>query len=72
MNMDALASQKFVFENSYMYPTSSPSRAALFACKQSIRTDVYTVPAIETGTAKKIFFLDGLLIILPHLSTCLV
>ncbi len=54
--MDALAAQSLVFENSYMYPTSSPSRAALFTGKQSFRTGVYTVPVLEEGTAQENIF----------------
>jgi len=48
-HMDALAKQSLVFENSYAYPTSSPSRAALLTGKQSFRTGVYTVPVLEKG-----------------------
>ncbi|MFI3259127.1 MAG: sulfatase [Rikenellaceae bacterium] len=48
-NIDALAAQSVIFDNSYMYPTSSPSRTALFTGQQSFRTGVYTVPVLENG-----------------------
>lgn len=48
-HLDALAKESLVFENSYMYPTCSPSRAALLTGKQSFRTGVYTVPVLEKG-----------------------
>ena len=47
--LDALAMQSLVFENSYMYPTCSPSRAAIFTGKQSYKTGVYCVPVLEEG-----------------------
>ncbi|MEO9475977.1 MAG: sulfatase [Cyclobacteriaceae bacterium] len=46
-NLDALASKSLVFNQAYMYPTCSPSRAALLTGKQSFRTQVYTVPVLE-------------------------
>ncbi|MBU2950901.1 sulfatase [Tamlana agarivorans] len=48
-NLDALASESMVFSDAYMYPTCSPSRAALLTGKQSFRTDVYNVPVLEKG-----------------------
>lgn len=49
-NIDRLAGESVVFDNSYMYPTSSPSRTALFTGQQSFRTGVYTVPVLENGS----------------------
>ena len=49
-NLDALAKQSLVFEQSYMYPTCSPSRAALLTGQQSFRTGCYTVPVLEKGS----------------------
>lgn len=54
--IDQLAEQSVVFDNSYMYPTSSPSRTALFTGQQSFRTDVYTVPVLENGNAEANLF----------------
>src|SRR5690606_28782486 len=48
-NLDALAKEGVVFNNAYMYPTCSPSRAALLTGKQSFRTDIYNVPVLEQG-----------------------
>ncbi len=48
-NIDALAEKSVIFENSYAYPTSSPSRTCLLTGQQSFRTGVYTVPVLETG-----------------------
>ena len=48
-NLDNLASESLVLTNAYMYPTCSPSRAALLTGKQSFRTGVYTVPVLERG-----------------------
>jgi arylsulfatase A-like enzyme len=48
-HLDALAEQSLVFDNAYMYPTCSPSRAAILTGKQSFRTDCYTVPVLEKG-----------------------
>ena len=46
-NLDALANQSLIFTQAYMYPTCSPSRAALLTGKQSFRTGVYNVPVLE-------------------------
>lgn len=46
-NLDALAKESLVFQQAYMYPTCSPSRAALLTGKQSFRTQVYQVPVLE-------------------------
>ncbi|MDO6517324.1 sulfatase [Zobellia uliginosa] len=54
--LDALAKEGLVFDNAYMYPTCSPSRAALFTGKQSFRTGVYTVPVLEKGDAQENIF----------------
>jgi arylsulfatase A-like enzyme len=48
-NLDALAKESLVFSDAYMYPTCSPSRAALLTGKQSFRTGVYNVPVLEKG-----------------------
>lgn len=48
-NLDKIAKESLVFNNAYMYPTCSPSRAALLTGKQSFRTGVYTVPVLERG-----------------------
>lgn len=55
-NLDALASESKVFTEAYMYPTCSPSRAALLTGRQSFRTDVYTVPVLEKGDNKANIF----------------
>ncbi|MFR9519400.1 MAG: sulfatase [Rikenellaceae bacterium] len=55
-NIDAMASQSVVFENSYTYPTSSPSRTALLTGQQSFRTGVYTVPVLEKGDCNSSIF----------------
>jgi arylsulfatase A-like enzyme len=54
--IDALSKESLVFENSYMYPTCSPSRTALFTGKQSFRTGIYTVPVLEKGTDQENIF----------------
>ncbi|MEQ6118665.1 sulfatase [Reichenbachiella sp. MALMAid0571] len=54
--IDKLANEGLVIENSYMYPTCSPSRTALFTGKQSFRTGVYTVPVLEKGTDQENIF----------------
>lgn len=54
--LDALAEESLVFENSYMYPTCSPSRTALMTGKQSFRTGVYTVPVLEKGDSLENIF----------------
>ena len=48
-HLDALAKESLIFEQAYMYPTCSPSRAALLTGKQSFRTGCYTVPVLEKG-----------------------
>ena len=55
-NLDALAKESLTLENSYMYPTCSPSRTALFTGKQSFRTGVYTVPVLERGDSMENLF----------------
>lgn len=46
-NLDRLASSSAVFKNAYMYPTCSPSRAAIATGRHSFRTDCYMVPVLE-------------------------
>ncbi|WP_283432389.1 sulfatase [Neorhodopirellula lusitana] len=48
-NLDSLAEQSLVFNQAYMYPTCSPSRAAILTGRQSFRTGCYTVPVLERG-----------------------
>ena len=48
-HLDALAAKSLVFEQAYMYPTCSPSRAAILTGKQSFRTGCYNVPVLEKG-----------------------
>lgn len=48
-NLDKLAKESLVFTDAYMYPTCSPSRAALLTGKQSFRTGIYNVPVLEKG-----------------------
>ena len=55
-NLDKLAKQSVNFTNAYMYPTSSPSRAAIMTGRQSFRTQCYTVPALEKGNAQDNLF----------------
>ena len=50
-HLDVLAQESLVMENAFMYPTCSPSRAALLTGKQSFRTGCYTVPVLERGPA---------------------
>ena len=50
-HLDALAKESLVFNQAYMYPTCSPSRAALLTGKQSFRTQVYNVPVLEKKNA---------------------
>jgi len=54
--LDALAKESLVVDNAYMYPTCSPSRAAIFTGKQSFRTGIYTVPVLEKGTDQENIF----------------
>ena len=55
-NLDKLAKSSLVVNNAYMYPTCSPSRAAIFTGQQSFRTGVYNVPVLEDGTAEENIF----------------
>ncbi len=50
-HLDALADEGLVFENAFMYPTCSPSRAALLTGKHSFRTGCYNVPVLERGNS---------------------
>lgn len=50
-NLDKLAKQSLIFNQAYMYPTCSPSRAAVLTGKQSFRTQVYNVPVLEKKNA---------------------
>lgn len=54
--LDALAKESLVLENSYMYPSCSPSRTALATGKHSFRTQVYRVPVTERGKASHNLF----------------
>jgi arylsulfatase A-like enzyme len=51
-NLDQLASESLVFDNAYMYPMCSPSRAAMMTGQHSFRTGVYMVPVLERGTSE--------------------
>ena len=55
-NLDKLSKESMVFTQAYMYPTCSPSRAALLTGKQSFRTGVYNVPVLERGNAQDNIF----------------
>tara|TARA_R110002049_G_scaffold28018_4_gene96615 strand:+ start:20969 stop:22477 length:1509 start_codon:yes stop_codon:yes gene_type:complete len=55
-NLDKLAKESLVFANAYMYPTCSPSRAALLTGKQSFRTGIYNVPVLEKGDSQHNIF----------------
>lgn len=55
-NLDALAGESLVLENAFMYPTCSPSRAAILTGQQSFRTGCYTVPVLERGSSKDNIF----------------
>lgn len=55
-NLDRLAQDSLVFDYAYMYPTCSPSRAALATGKHSFRTGVYTVPVLEKGDDQENIF----------------
>ncbi|MDF7806372.1 sulfatase [Pontiellaceae bacterium B12219] len=50
-HLDTLAEQSLVFNTAYMYPTCSPSRAAILTGQQSFRTGCYTVPVLEKGNS---------------------
>ncbi|PKQ61358.1 sulfatase [Labilibaculum filiforme] len=54
--LDNLAKQSLILDQSYMYPTCSPSRTAIFTGQQSFRTGVYTVPVLESGTDQENIF----------------
>ncbi|MFC7338745.1 sulfatase [Haloferula chungangensis] len=54
--LDELAEDSLVFENAFMYPTCSPSRAAILTGQQSFRTGCYTVPVLEKGNAEDNIF----------------
>lgn len=58
-NLNELARQSTVFDNAYMYPLCSPSRAALITGKDSYRTQVYAVPVLETGDSQTSIFSRG-------------
>ena len=58
-NLNKLAQTSKVFNNAYMYPLCSPSRAALITGKDSYRTQVYAVPVLETGTAEESIYSRG-------------
>ncbi len=55
-NLDSLAEESLVFNEAYMYPTCSPSRAAILTGKQSFRTNCYTVPVLEKGNSRDNIF----------------
>jgi arylsulfatase A-like enzyme len=55
-NLDKLASESLVFNQAYMQPTCSPSRAAMMTGKHSFRTGVYMVPVLERGSHKDNIF----------------
>ncbi|MRT91977.1 DUF4976 domain-containing protein [Ancylomarina sp. 16SWW S1-10-2] len=54
--LDKLAKGSLILDQSYMYPTCSPSRTAIFTGQQSFRTGVYTVPVLEKGTDQENIF----------------
>ena len=54
--LDALAQDSLVLENAFMYPTCSPSRAAILTGQQSFRTGCYTVPVLEKGNRQDNIF----------------
>lgn len=55
-HLDALAEDSLVLENTFMYPTCSPSRAAILTGQQSFRTGCYTVPVLEKGNSQDNIF----------------
>ncbi|MBK1825549.1 sulfatase [Haloferula rosea] len=55
-HLDALAKHSLVLENAFMYPTCSPSRAAILTGRQSFRTGCYTVPVLEKGNSSDNIF----------------
>ncbi len=48
-HLDEPADEGLVFNQAYMYPTCSPSRAEILTGKQSFRTGCYNVPVLEKG-----------------------
>jgi arylsulfatase A-like enzyme len=54
--LDRVADESLVFSQAYMYPTCSPSRAAVLTGQQSFRTGVYNVPVLELGNASDNIF----------------
>jgi len=55
-SLDRLAENGLIFEHAYMYPTCSPSRTALATGKDSYRTGVYAVPALERDNDRQNIF----------------
>ncbi|MGE9289652.1 MAG: sulfatase, partial [Puniceicoccales bacterium] len=55
-HLDELAKDSLVFQNAFMYPTCSPSRAAILTGRQSFRTGCYTVPVLERGSSRDNIF----------------
>lgn len=55
-HLDALAEESLVFNEAYMYPTCSPSRAAILTGRQSFHTGCYTVPVLEKGNSNDNIF----------------
>jgi len=54
--LDALAKESLVLDNTYMYPTCSPSRTAIFTGKQSFRTGVYSSSIGKRNSRRQYFF----------------
>ncbi|MEP4079452.1 sulfatase [Haloferula sp.] len=55
-HLDAIAAESLILNQAYMYPTCSPSRAALLTGRQSFRTGCYTVPVLEKGKSNDNIF----------------